>query len=55
MALNGIDISGWQKGIDMTKVPGDFVIKIYYSDHSGSLSAVLFCRGRCCVECVLDL
>ena len=26
MALNGIDISGWQKGIDMTKVPGDFVI-----------------------------
>ena len=36
-------------------VPGDFVIKIYYSDHSGSLSAVLFCRGRCCVECVLDL
>ena len=31
------------------------VIKIYYSDYSGSLSAVLFCRGRCCVECVLDL
>ena len=28
---------------------------IYYSDHSGSLSAVPFCRGRCCVECVLDL
>lgn len=26
MALKGIDISGWQKGIDMTKVPGDFVI-----------------------------
>ena len=36
-------------------VPGDFVIKIYYSDHSGSIPAVPFCRGRCCVECVLDL
>lgn len=26
MALNGIDISGWQKGIDLTAVPGDFFI-----------------------------
>lgn len=26
MALNGIDISGWQPNIDLTKVPGDFVI-----------------------------
>lgn len=26
MSLNGIDISGWQKGIDLSKVPCDFVI-----------------------------
>lgn len=26
MSLKGIDISGWQKGIDLTKVPCDFVI-----------------------------
>lgn len=26
MALNGIDISNWQKGIDLSKVPCDFVI-----------------------------
>lgn len=26
MALNGIDISSYQKGIDLTKVPADFVI-----------------------------
>lgn len=26
MALNGIDISNWQRGIDLTKVPFDFVI-----------------------------
>ena len=26
MAMNGIDISGWQQGIDLTKVPADFVI-----------------------------
>lgn len=26
MALNGIDISGWQDGIDLAKVPSDFVI-----------------------------
>lgn len=26
MGLNGIDISGWQKGIDLAKVPCDFVI-----------------------------
>ena len=24
--LNGIDISGWQKGIDLSRVPADFVI-----------------------------
>ena len=26
MSMNGIDISNWQKGIDLTKVPCDFVI-----------------------------
>ena len=26
MSMNGIDISGWQKGIDLSKVPADFVI-----------------------------
>ena len=26
MALNGIDISGWQEGIDLSQVPADFVI-----------------------------
>lgn len=26
MSMNGIDISGWQKGIDVTSVPCDFVI-----------------------------
>lgn len=26
MSLNGIDISNWQRGIDLTKVPADFVI-----------------------------
>lgn len=26
MALNGIDISGWNKGINVTAVPCDFVI-----------------------------
>lgn len=26
MALRGIDISGWQEGIDLTAVPGDFFI-----------------------------
>lgn len=26
MALNGIDISNWQAGIDLTRVPCDFVI-----------------------------
>ena len=24
--LNGIDISGWQEGLDLSKVPCDFVI-----------------------------
>ena len=26
MAMNGIDISNWQKGIDLAAVPCDFVI-----------------------------
>ena len=26
MSLNGIDISGWQAGIDLSVVPADFVI-----------------------------
>lgn len=26
MSMNGIDVSGWQKGIDLSKVPADFVI-----------------------------
>ena len=26
MSLNGIDISNWQQGIDLSKVPCDFVI-----------------------------
>ena len=26
MALNGIDISNWQKGINLAAVPADFVI-----------------------------
>lgn len=26
MTLNGIDVSNWQKGIDLSKVPADFVI-----------------------------
>ena len=27
MGLNGIDISGWQEGIDLSAVAADFVIK----------------------------
>ena len=50
-----VTASGALEVLSKGSVPGDFVIKIYYSDHSGSLSAVPFCRGRCCVECVLDL
>ena len=26
MALRGIDISGWKKGINLSEVPSDFVI-----------------------------
>lgn len=26
MSMNGIDVSGWQKGINLSKVPADFVI-----------------------------
>ena len=26
MSMNGIDISNWQKGINLAAVPGDFVI-----------------------------
>lgn len=26
MSMNGIDISSWQSGIDLAKVPCDFVI-----------------------------
>ena len=26
MSMNGIDISNWQAGIDVSKVPSDFVI-----------------------------